>query len=324
MKKYKKNCLLLILILFLQFLFFYLLLFLNSYYSVFSTIEASRNNSWYKVKDNYIDLLKSNNKIMILSGSNSLFGINTAKIENELKVPVVNYATHAGLEFYIFIAAKRKLKEGDVVLLPLEYTYYNSNNLSSQPLLSNVVYEYLIGHDYKTLNQLTLFDKQKTISYLLFNLKKFNLNKKIIFGDEPYEIINRNGDIIAEIDTYHNYKEKTPSKIIFPMIQNKYSTKNNLTNFINWCKKNNIKVFALAPNIHHEKIISDEERECFNFINKFYKENNVKFLGKIEDGFFTLNDMYDTSYHLNTIGQSKRTKYIINLLKQEEIATKYF
>jgi hypothetical protein len=66
-------------------------------------------------------------KILVISGSNSLFGFDSYTLESLVGRPVVNLAGHASmpLDFNIKMALKYA-KAGDIVLMPLEFGYYAS------------------------------------------------------------------------------------------------------------------------------------------------------------------------------------------------------
>lgn len=51
-------------------------------------------NQRFLKKDNYAKSIKER-KIMFISGSNTLFGVDTEKLEHALHIPVVNYGIHA-------------------------------------------------------------------------------------------------------------------------------------------------------------------------------------------------------------------------------------
>lgn len=62
--------------------------------------------------------------VLIASGSNSLFGMDSALLSRELGRPVVNLATHAALPLDQLMDTVRELaKAGDLVIMPLEWTY---------------------------------------------------------------------------------------------------------------------------------------------------------------------------------------------------------
>jgi len=67
-------------------------------------------------------------KILIMSGSNAMFGIDSRLLTSIVGKPVINMATHAGLPFD-FMAEQviPHVQKGDIVVAPLEFEYYRRN-----------------------------------------------------------------------------------------------------------------------------------------------------------------------------------------------------
>jgi hypothetical protein len=79
-------------------------------------------------------------KIVVVGGSNALFGVDSALIERETRRPTVNLGLHAGLSLdYLLAIARPVLSPGDVVVLSLEYGYYETVNPSPSWFSSNIM-----------------------------------------------------------------------------------------------------------------------------------------------------------------------------------------
>jgi hypothetical protein len=294
----------------------FIIVLFNSYRHVFITQEASQIYYWLNIKKNYA-ISTNNPKIIFLSGSNGMFGIRTDIIEKEIKRKVVNYCTHAGLGNYIFENVKEILQENDIIILPLEYNYYSSKKLGQKPIKASTEYEYIIGFDYKQFLKLSFIEKLRTVSYFMFNLYKFKKSDLSKIEENSYSKLNKNGDNISYRLLNDVYSNKNSYLSEIKDEYNEEDTNGELKLFLQWCYLRHIKVYAIAPNINHQKETSLNEQKFFQHIQNFYKQNNVEFLGNFEDGFFKTDEMFDTSYHLNTKGQNKRTQYLIKLIKQK-------
>ena len=79
----------------------------------------------YNKKKDY--LLKCNgSKFVIIAGSNGLFSHSAKVIEKEIGINGINYSLDAGLGIDLILEkGKEVLKQGDIVILPLEYGFYN-------------------------------------------------------------------------------------------------------------------------------------------------------------------------------------------------------
>jgi len=68
-------------------------------------------------------------KIIVDSGSNGLFGINSKILEDELGLPVINLSDMAGVPLsHKFDRLECIANKEDIIILPLEYHYYKDNN----------------------------------------------------------------------------------------------------------------------------------------------------------------------------------------------------
>lgn len=93
-------------------------------------------------------------KIIIIGGSNALFGINSQIIEKKTGRPLTNLASHGGLDMdFFYFMIKQHIKEGDIVVLPLEFEYYTRTGEISEWFSHNMQ---AWGRDY--LKQLSLID----------------------------------------------------------------------------------------------------------------------------------------------------------------------
>ena len=81
------------------------------------------------VKHNLIAAIKEP-KLVVLGGSNALWGIDSTLIEHTLGIPTINLALHAGLPYkYLFQEAQQYLQPHDHVLLAIEYNRYTELTL---------------------------------------------------------------------------------------------------------------------------------------------------------------------------------------------------
>ena len=82
----------------------------------------------YQYKDYRAKSLKGK-KILILSGSNSLFGINSKLIQEKTGYPVANLAVNGGLDIsFLYYKLRVHMGQGDIVVMPLEFQYYTSKS----------------------------------------------------------------------------------------------------------------------------------------------------------------------------------------------------
>lgn len=151
-------------------------------------------------------------RILVVSGSNSLFSINSKIIEAETGYKTVNLGIHAGLDidFYRYIINKY-IKNGDIVVMPLEYEYYSRPNPYNDWFVNNMSswgYDYLKSTPiYKAAKLLTYLSPSRMIEGARSNdyakvdekssvLEHFNKPDGLYYG-YSYRSLNADGDIHA-------------------------------------------------------------------------------------------------------------------------------
>jgi len=250
-------------------------------------------------------------KIVFFSGSNTLYGINSKYIHQKTKLPVVNYGIHMGLEHYIFDEVKKILKPGDIVIMPLEFSIYKENN----PSIPSQLAEYLVtyGKDYS--QKLTPIQKIGLAFYLIRLVIQYHKIEADPLSEEILSQTNDFGDFVANKgvvpDIQNNRKYISITEAI-PKGTNKNFA---LYDFIQFCKKNDITLFAAAPFFYHKNTFTQDEKTAFENIKTFYEKNGVDFIGDIDTGcVYDEKKVYDFGYHANDAGQKERSDYFIKIL----------
>ncbi len=81
-------------------------------------------------------------QLIVVSGSNALFSVDSPTLARIVGRPVTNVAAHWGIAYYAAERVAERLVPGDAVLAPLEYEYYSLGET-----LSSTEACYLIAHD---------------------------------------------------------------------------------------------------------------------------------------------------------------------------------
>lgn len=259
------------------------------------------------------------NKMVIISGSNTLFGINAKQMENRLGIPVINLGLHAGLDEYVLHVFRDNLKSGDIVILPLEYNYYNLNNISGEGL------GYIIHFDSNYICHLPISSQIKFIygcsTYELLQgvkLRIFPTHTDSSNYSYRAENFNENGDTTGNTVEKSNILEPSSKQEVFRSdnIPNDIS-RQELHNFVVWCNENNIKIYAAWPSflIKEQSFNEDDIKKIDNII-KFWQQENVIILGNYEDTLYKNDYFFDSTYHLNEFGREIRTTYLLEQIEQ--------
>lgn len=79
-------------------------------------------------------------KIIVLSGSNALFSVNSKYMEELTDLNVINLGLHAGLDIdFLYKILSKNIKEGDIVVMPLEFEHYSRDSLYNDWFIENML-----------------------------------------------------------------------------------------------------------------------------------------------------------------------------------------
>lgn len=275
----------------------------------------------FKIKENIANKIPGN-KIVFVGGSATLFGLRTEDVERELKIPTINYGVHAGLDIdYILERAKKILKPGDVVILPLEYSH-----LLYDGRLNEVRTRFVLLFDENYYKSLSYYDKIRyffkfsplTIEFTFWSTfwKIFGNNQ--CFHAYDVNTLNNNGDETNNLGNSiikNKYNDIQPIAIQKGKFQETVGLKI-IENFNIWCLEHNIKCFVTyAPIISLDVYYSSDYHIYFNSLQNYFSEHHIDTIGFPNDFFYKLDYFYDSIYHLNSTGMTINTRYFITKLK---------
>ena len=295
----------------------------------------------YKVKD-YINANSSGKRLIIISGSNSLFGFDSSLIANHTQYQPINYATHAGIPInYHIDKIIANAKNGDIIFMPLEFEYYYTKDHPKDDMwyISNML---LWGKGYKKYISiksmvLTYFsDSPFATIKRIIKYKKSNNNPigemveiwdKNIATNNPcgesvpynYKGLNAYGDFCAQENKEpyvvdDDYKSNLNAEIS-QFFLDEFAR---LEAFAN---EHNIKIFLTYPTTAENEKFSIENPKIHQYIANLKSQlakNKFKIYGDFKDFHFEQTYFYDTPYHLNKQGAILRTQRFIELLDKLE------
>ncbi len=294
-------------------------------------------NSAYKYKDFKAKTIKKK-KIIIISGSNSLFGINSEIIENITGYPVINLAVHAGLDIdFLYYKIKNHIKEGDIIVMPLEFGYYTK--AKSSRWFSNNIMSW--GNGYlkelsilNLLNFIVTTEPTRVFKGVVKQIESDSNNQKIIQKDKiintleslwkkdgaiwrgySYKSLNKNGDINADkIFTYKGDPSYLSDSI---KISKRFiATYNKINKLV---ENNNGKLLVTYPVTIKNPNFDLSKDKFQNIINNFEKvllrKTDIDI--KCNPALFNLDRTYffNTSYHPNKYGALIRSENLANCIK---------
>ncbi|WP_240421731.1 hypothetical protein [Paenibacillus periandrae] len=268
-------------------------------------------------KDSYVNAEK-NNKIVINSGSNALFGIRSKEITEQLGVPAYNMSMHAGLGLdFILEESKGFLKSGDTIILPLEHELLMNDFFGNTTKLA---FDYYRLYEPEKVGRIIPIDRwrytfQNNPMESIINAATSLLKKSSEIGYKSSNL-NDHGDQINNIE----YKEtliKHRQPITIPAQLKETIGLKKLDDFNKWCEANGIALYYTYPNmIFFEEYLNQNYQNYFLFLDQYFAEHHIKVLMKQKDSLYNKELFYDTDYHMNEKGVSLRTADIIKELRK--------
>jgi hypothetical protein len=277
-------------------------------------------------------------RILIISGSNGLFGISAEKISKATGIPTLNLSSHAGLGGeYVLNRSAPFIRAGDIILLPLEYPFYSSLGLSQDFKEHDLLARFLLSYDQKSFqsvailsrldfafsNGFSLRNKKEYLRYfkgylsqedILERLQQdylkgecytsFSLND---YGDETCNIGKENAPVNPAI-----FVTAMPSSLIH------IDPSGYIQKFVKFATDTGASIIPLYPvSTHTDDYQSPIYTQSAEKIKQFWEDQGIAFQDSLEDSLLPPKMMYNTNYHPKDEGREKRTKIIINLVKKQ-------
>ncbi|PQJ73311.1 hypothetical protein [Polaribacter butkevichii] len=273
------------------------------------------------IKNKYerLDSLKHTQKLIICGGSSSAYGINSALIQKNFHIPVVNtsLAMSLGSNFQLNLT-KDYITKNDIVLYIPEYEFYYRNENGDDFLYTTFFYYPKIVKDFNASQKINLRNKitKLSIDFYIGAIRKLFKAKKtatsLQYNRASYNYMGDNISLVYNNDSKIKPQDKT-----------RYQGLNGMKvsgNFITAIKKMN--EFCIQKGARFIIAFPPIEKSQFDTgflkdINIVKKETNIKFMGLPSDNVYTSDFFYDSSYHLNGKGRVIRTKKLIENLKKE-------
>ncbi|MEA2019425.1 MAG: hypothetical protein U9N59_13385 [Campylobacterota bacterium] len=298
----------------------------------FQTQNATKSSQWvydaYGKKTKIANNIKEK-KIIIVAGSNALFGIDSKKLSKTFKIPVVNFGVNAGVLLpYTLYKAKKVIKEGDIVLMPLEYPMYVYDGVPNEQMI-----DFIFSRDFDMFWNLTF----KEQFYMVWNVTlnriyrglKAEGGKVVREGLFGVHHIDKNGDQTKTKKKYQNKWMKDQIYNNFAKNPESYGARYNedslswsyIEKFTSWCNENNVKmIFMPSTLLKHKKYFKDKKESWFyKNLKSIIEEKGLNYVGNPYDYMYHKKYYFDSNFHLTKKGRKKRTNKMIKDLKKSTI-----
>lgn len=283
----------------------------------FSTpIEAGRwVNECIVIKRNAVKQLTP--KIVILSGSNGLFGFSAQRLTELHKIQAVNASVHAGLGIdYILYLGRQQIAPGRIIVLPLEFQLYGKRKLANDAILFQV-----LGYDAKYFWELPVADKLS----MFFDISP--LNRVRLIGNMVRPAQKSGGGY--QSGTLNGYGDETANKPQFvtesmirhvkgrtlEVFSHDDAAWQIIAKFAAEAKELGAEAILAYPNIFSDALDLRKNDAFLRELRFRAKSIGIRIIGAPEDSVFKENDIYDSVYHQNTEGQIRSTDRLLRELR---------
>lgn len=256
-------------------------------------------------------------KVLIISGSSSLFSFSAKQMSEDIEVPTVNCGIHAGLKLeYILDRYINLVEEGDIVVLPLEYSSYAYDGSTSETLAdfaSSRDPEWILAQPSRLLNTAFSFD---ILELAQRNVKRF-LPDETMIGYYDASYISAYGDkenIPSDLMTEKEYAVMETFSALTVRLSD--ASREVLSEFFFKCQERGAKVALTFPVTMYFK-----EYEHADFLNdideirEFANDCGVSVLGDPRGFLLSKDLLFNSNYHANLAGRKIATDRLIELLK---------
>lgn len=268
-----------------------------------------------------LELLRmtSSPRIILAGGSNIAMGVDSAMLERELGMPVVNFALQVRLGVAPLEELREHIRPGDVIVLSLEYYNFTSEEafFGQQQALADWI-EFAPGRIRHTRHPVADFPSVFTIilqrkinrqlNYLLYgnSLDTF----RGVFTGEGFD---ERGDFVGHLDD-HSIDPDQIEASQYPL-SNLESAYEYLDEFNQYANARGARVFYEPQANRSTNCELTGLSDLKQFYRRLEKNTSIPVLPPLNALCLPDDHFYDTPYHLNGMGRAARTSRLIEDLR---------
>jgi hypothetical protein len=269
----------------------------------------------------------SGSRVLIVAGSNAMFGIDSQQFEEYWHKPVINLGVNAGLGLpYILDVSKRVAKPGDIIVMPMEYAMYLDDGSPNAQLI-----DYVIARDTIYWHQLSLYQRWRfTIGMAperwVQGLRHLP-DAAVTSGTYGAHHLDARGDQTHSSPADRSDADK--SAVSAAKSWN-YGARANteaggwsiIADYAKWAKKNNVCVIAVPTVLlHHDKYDHDPQDLAFYAgVPGRIQAAGIAYVGLPRDFMYPADWFFDTDHHLQDWARARHTAKLIALLNQDPLS----
>lgn len=261
-------------------------------------------------------------KIVLVSGSNALFGIESQQMQQAWQRPVINYGVNAALLLpYILHKSKTVLKAGDIALLPIEYPLYLYNGASNAQLI-----DHILAREPTFLGQIswqeafmTLWQISLTRIWQGYHPSDAQPPKHVLYG--THNIDPHTGDQLNTSQQQIQGQELKEWQALHNLKPHQYGKEDNPHNlawdylraYIHWAKQQQVCLIFIPSAFHQHPSYRDNpvEQQFYSTLPEKIRALGVPYIGDPFDYMYPLDDLFNTEYHLTAEARQRHTAKLI-------------
>jgi hypothetical protein len=291
--------------------------------------QVHPDNSWvkeaYALKFAAAEQYLGQKKLLVVGGSASMFGVRSPDLASAFDLPTVNLGVNAGLGTYEVPARVDKwIEPGDLVVMPLEYRLLLWDGVPSYVTLS-----WALEHP-ETLRRWSA----KSLLWGLWSLplkrvfEVYLSNKAMPRGLGPYGAhrLDQWGD---QTRTAATFRSDVQRQALADLPAERYDELYAVTStglnewhywWRRWQERGACLVVVPPPFMRSPAYASPSFSAFFDAIPQRVMQRGVTYLGHPRDGFFPVEAMFDTNYHLTDESRDIYTRRLIASLRSSNLS----
>lgn len=287
-----------------------------------------KDNVWlkgaYSVKQKAIGAIESGPKILVVGGSATMFGADSQELKKLTGLPTINFGVNAGIGTYALPAmADPFISPGDVIVMPLEYMLLLWDGRPSYVTLSWTLEhpEFLKRWQLTpavlglwTLSLTRVYEGYRGIPDGYVNLGTYGPHRLGPTGDQLQS--SKDQQTSGQLERLQRLKPTTP------LLERLQVTKVGLNEWAYWWGRWRARGACLMivppPFMKHAVYDETEWQAFFKAIPHRVNAVGGHYMGKPQQAFFALSDMFDTAYHLNAEARVQYTRWLAKFILSRE------
>lgn len=263
-------------------------------------------------------------RVLVVAGSNAMFGIDSAQLEAYWHTPVVNLAVNAGLGLaHVLSVSQRVARPGDVILMPMEYGLLLDSGEPKSQLI-----DYVVGRDIEYWRSLSYLQRLRFAAAMaperwIRGLRHLP-DPPVTSGTYGAHHLDARGD-----QTQSAPAERRPSDIATvnaakPWDNGATDAKETggwsaIAAYARWARSRNICLVA-APTVllHFSKYDTDPLDQAFYAgLPQRVRAAGIPYVGTPREFMYPPSWFFDTDHHLQDWARERHTARLIKLLNPD-------